>query len=198
MSTPNFIVKDKETNKEYWISRSVVVIPFVFKVEDNIIYTLVEKRGKSVSKTGRWCCPCGYLDWGESLEEACVREVKEETGVELNIRDVHFVSYNGDPHEKSQSIGMRFCCFVSPYTEIDMSKIETKDEVDEVEWLEIGKFDVNGFVNTEMSMLVNLVNDVIKLDKTKINSKDWAFGHNELLIDVLTKYYKGEINVIVR
>ena len=197
MSKPNFVVKDKDTNKEYWISRSICVIPIVFKIEDNIIYTLIEKRGKSVSNVGKWCCPCGYLDWNETLEEACVREVGEETGVQLNIRDVHFVSYNSSPNESRQNVGIRFCCFVPPYTELDKNKIVTKDEVDDIEWLRIGNFDVNGFVNTDMSMLVNLTCDVIKIDSKLINDRKWAFNHNELIIEVLTQYYKGNINVIV-
>ena len=31
MSTPNYTITDKNTNKEYWISRAIVVVPLVFK-----------------------------------------------------------------------------------------------------------------------------------------------------------------------
>ena len=34
---------------------------------------------------GRWCLPGGAMDPGESAAEACVREVQEETGLEVRV-----------------------------------------------------------------------------------------------------------------
>jgi ADP-ribose pyrophosphatase YjhB (NUDIX family) len=34
---------------------------------------------------GRWCLPGGAMDAGESLVEACVREVFEETGLKVRV-----------------------------------------------------------------------------------------------------------------
>ena len=34
---------------------------------------------------GRWSLPAGYVDRGEEVEEAAIREVREETGVEVRL-----------------------------------------------------------------------------------------------------------------
>jgi ADP-ribose pyrophosphatase YjhB (NUDIX family) len=45
---------------------------------------------------GRWTVPGGYMDPGESVTEACAREVWEETG--LRVRVERLVSVYSSPH----------------------------------------------------------------------------------------------------
>lgn len=44
---------------------------------------------------GRWCLPGGGLDAGESAEEACIREVWEETGLKVSVS--HLVGVYSSP-----------------------------------------------------------------------------------------------------
>jgi 8-oxo-dGTP diphosphatase len=53
----------------------------VFNAEGEI---LLIKRGKP-PHYGRWMVPGGTLEWGETLEAAAIREVREETGIEIEI-----------------------------------------------------------------------------------------------------------------
>ncbi len=46
---------------------------------------------------GLWCLPGGAVDPGESVEEACTREVFEETG--LRSRVTRLVGVYSDPHK---------------------------------------------------------------------------------------------------
>ncbi|MBN2085142.1 MAG: NUDIX domain-containing protein [Anaerolineales bacterium] len=35
---------------------------------------------------GQWCLPSGHMEPGESAVEACIREVKEETGLSVRVK----------------------------------------------------------------------------------------------------------------
>jgi ADP-ribose pyrophosphatase YjhB (NUDIX family) len=45
---------------------------------------------------GRWAVPGGYMEPGESMTEACVREVMEETGLKVQVR--RLISVYTSPH----------------------------------------------------------------------------------------------------
>lgn len=45
---------------------------------------------------GRWCLPGGQMEAGESVMEACAREVREETGLQVHI--VRLTGVYSNPH----------------------------------------------------------------------------------------------------
>jgi 8-oxo-dGTP diphosphatase len=73
------------------------------------------KADSELKGEGSWTMPGGKLEFGESFEEAAMRETKEETGMTLNkvevicinndkIKDAHFITiglfsndFSGDP-----------------------------------------------------------------------------------------------------
>ncbi|GJL91090.1 NUDIX hydrolase [Hyphococcus sp.] len=52
----------------------------VFRGDD----VLLIKRGKTPFK-GQWSIPGGGLEYGERLKDAVIREVREETGIEIRV-----------------------------------------------------------------------------------------------------------------
>lgn len=57
------------------------VVSAIVAVDRQILFV---KRGKSPYK-GSWCLPTGFAEIGESIEQAALRELAEETGVEGRI-----------------------------------------------------------------------------------------------------------------
>lgn len=67
--------------KTHWLSRSVAVVVTVILNNEKV---LLVKRGTFATQGGKWCNPCGYLDWNESSTQASKREVWEETGLRID------------------------------------------------------------------------------------------------------------------
>lgn len=45
-------------------------------------------RRKYGSNKGKWCIPCGNVEIGEDVRDAMVREIKEETGLDVEVGDI--------------------------------------------------------------------------------------------------------------
>ena len=63
-----------------------------------LIFDLTGKKILLTRRTdnNRWCLPGGRMDPGESIEETCVREVWEETG--LHVKVVRLLGVYSSPH----------------------------------------------------------------------------------------------------
>lgn len=135
---PNKMFRD-ENGKIHWISRSVAIVSVVMW-QDKF---LVLKRGKNVSNSTKWCFPCGYLDWGESASECAVREIYEETGI--NLRNYQ-VSGLDNPYEIvtepdvnwKQDIAIHFKIVIDSETEpkYDLSIVDPGETLD-IKWITI-------------------------------------------------------------
>jgi 8-oxo-dGTP diphosphatase len=59
---------------------------------------------------GRWALPGGFCDWGETTEQCCAREAKEETGLTVKVGDLLGVysRYGRDP--RGQTVSLVYAC----------------------------------------------------------------------------------------
>jgi ADP-ribose pyrophosphatase YjhB (NUDIX family) len=64
-------------------------VDIIIEVADGII--LIERKNKPLG----WALPGGFVDYGESLEQAAVREALEETG--LSVKLTHQLKTYSDP-----------------------------------------------------------------------------------------------------
>lgn len=167
----NFPITNKD-GKVYWISRSVAIVAAVFKTIDNTTYVLANQRGKGAPDYNfKWNITCGYIDFDESGEEACARELLEETGVIVNNPNnfIHVMTKTV-PTETRQNIVLRYV--LKPDSSIIEPEIFNpktlvggeKDEVNDIKWIPL--------------------NDV--------NKYEWAFGHETIIFEMYEEYKKLE------
>lgn len=147
--------------KEYWISRSVAVVGFIFTKIDNKIYILAGKRGIGADgENGKWNAPCGYLDYDETLKEAITREVEEETNLYVSPNLWQLVKIDDIPTGK-QNISISYFAKSEYFAGHTIYAKGTElDEVEDVDWIPIDK----------------------------IENCDWAFGHLDIIKQIISDY----------
>jgi len=69
-------------------------------IRDDAGRVLLVQRGPGQFGAGRWCFPCGFVEWGEDVREAAAREALEEAGVEVEIGEPVQVASNFHEPEK--------------------------------------------------------------------------------------------------
>ena len=57
---------------------------------------------------GRWALPGGFVEYGETVEEAVLREVKEETGMDAKIKKLVGVYSSPDRDPRGHTISIVF------------------------------------------------------------------------------------------
>ena len=88
----------KTAVKEY--RNPIPTVDIIITMNEAIV--LIERRNEPFG----WALPGGFVDYGETLEEAAVREAKEETGLELeNLQQLGAYSDPGrDPRQHNISV----------------------------------------------------------------------------------------------
>lgn len=151
-----------ETGKEEWISRAIAVVIFVFaKDTRGNEYILATQRGTGTPDpefVEKYCVPCGYLDYDETIVQAAARELKEETGLTFPTIDFKLNSINDNPDsDKRQNITFRY--IINCLTPIE---------------------DLSLMITSKNSEL-NEVSNIKFISLNNIELYEWAFNHEELI-----------------
>jgi len=93
---------------------------------------LLIRRGKEPHK-GKWALPGGHIEYGkETLEEAAVRELKEETGLKVKVSDLHLLRNYSHPKRDPRDH------YITHVYMVDWWKVKLRpgDDAGEAKWFD--------------------------------------------------------------
>ncbi len=130
---------------------ALTVDAVVFRMEKNDLQVLLIRR-KNPPFEKMWALPGGFVDMDETLEEAVVRELKEETGIELNdMKQLKaYSAINRDPRHRTVSVV--FTGFLKEH-----QPVKAGDDAANAKWFSIKNLPPLAFDHFE------IINDAVKM-----------------------------------
>jgi ADP-ribose pyrophosphatase YjhB (NUDIX family) len=98
---------------------------------------------------GRWCIPCGYVEWGEEVREAARREFLEETGLVVEVGPVYTVHSNFH-NPQSLTVGVWFLGTVVG------GQLQAGDDLEAVQFFALDALPENLAFPTDLLVLAQL------------------------------------------
>ena len=178
--TNHWFWKDWEKNKrnfafrwfgrKLWYSRAPAVVGCVFYKDEDDVYVLLNQRGKGTPDwQGFWSAPCGYLDFDETCDEACSRELREETGVYTPRQDLTIITVDSHPeHDKRQNIVFRYGIII-PKEKAESftftTKDSEKDEVADIRWVHLGDMENYNMAFNHFEIIPKVYEDLCEIQR---------------------------------
>lgn len=101
-----------------------------FKKENNAFVLLIE-RGREPYQH-KWALPGGFIDMDETLEQACMRELEEETGLKISSMN-QFKTYDAiDRDPRHRTISVVFSAELEKE-----EKVEGGDDAAQAQWFAV-------------------------------------------------------------
>ena len=166
--------------QDYWISRSIATVGVVLIIPlvGDLHVLITQRSNKMRDEKNKYCLPCGYVDWQETIFESMIREVYEETSLYLpdykdlliTNNDEKPIEIRDNPSNHRQNVSF---IYLSVY-DFHMNNTHCFP-------IEIEKYSNN---ETKLVQWISIPDFYGKYDK-KLN---WAFNHNETIKKAIEFY----------
>ena len=154
---------------EYYVHRNIGVAGFIFRYHEGNLQVLANQRGSGTSNHKYlWNCPCGHLDYDETLKMACAREIKEECRLEINVKKFISIEIIDSPSAYLQNVTHRFYVLLNNKDNTDDIGIGLEGElyeVNNVKWINVFDIDNYKWAFEHNDIIKNICKSKIKLSK---------------------------------
>ena len=92
---------------------------------------LLVKRSEKYSRPNTWTVPGGFLDRDKTIQEAVLKELKEETGMTGEVKELfHVNDYPDRPNEDRQNVDFIYL------VKVDGGNFSHDDEITNIKWFD--------------------------------------------------------------
>ena len=112
------------------------VIVCIFNRDFSQIFLLKRNKAKRNLNKADWGNPGGRVEWGEKLVDACVREVKEESGIDLDPKQIKLLNIKEITKNPIAPI-VHFLQFIYATKIEKIEKIILNEESEEYGWFRL-------------------------------------------------------------
>jgi 8-oxo-dGTP diphosphatase len=130
-SLPRLVCSDERCDYVYY--HNPIPAAGALIIKDKRI--LMVKRA-APPKKGWWCFPAGFMEWGEHPSQTTVREVCEETGLEINLEGL-FDVYSGNDDPRTNAVLILYVATVAG------GKLAASDDAQEAEFFAFDRLPTN-------------------------------------------------------
>lgn len=147
--------------KRLYPNQPVVGVGAIIVCNDKI---LLEKR-KSEPGRGKWSVPGGLVELGESTEQAVIREVKEETGLDVENPELVDVVDN-IIFDENGKIEYHFV-IVDYFVKLRGGELNAADDAEELKWVALDDVEKYNITSTLRAFIQRNMEKLKKLNSCK-------------------------------
>jgi 8-oxo-dGTP diphosphatase len=128
----------------YFLPHKIIGVGVIWNDQKQI---LIDRRRQEGTMGGLWEFPGGKIELGETVEECIQREIKEELGIEIEVRE-HLITIDHTYTHLRVSLTVHHCRY--------LTGIPQPLECDEIRWVEMDELEQFAFPQANSQIIAAL------------------------------------------
>lgn len=165
--TYNTLVDEQVFVDNYKAKFAGYPFPPTFVTVDAVVvqsgHVLLVKR-KGFPGRGLWALPGGFLNQSEKIEDACIRELREETRIKVPAPVLHGSIVKSqvfdDPHRSSRGRTITHAFYIHLSPDLTLPKVRGSDDAEKAKWIPLSAIRRSEMFEDHYSIIESMVGTI--------------------------------------